>query len=114
MEEKKEVTLKMVHDSIKLIDSIEPLFTFEMNAVKGEDAYTTNEALARVYADAAFRSHLKKWINRQVYKAATNSDDLKEVWLNNGRIMAVKELYRDMERAYRTIVVEGKGRKGLR
>lgn len=100
------VTLENVHAIIKLLDSIEPAFIFEQPVRDGQ--YDVNEALARGYNDIAFRKHIKNLINKQIYKSAVNSDSEKEMWLNAGRIMVLKELYRDMERAYTQFLPKGK------
>jgi Leu/Phe-tRNA-protein transferase len=99
-------TLAQVNEIIKALDFIEPIFQFEQP--KREESFQVNEALARAFNDVPFRTHLKNYINKQIYKAAMNCESEKEMWLAKGRITVLKELYRDMERAFNTYLAKKK------
>lgn len=98
--------LKIIHEYIQKLDAIEPVFLFEQP--KKAQEYETNEALASAFAKKEFRDHLKNLINRQIYIAATRSNDLNMVYFNAGRIAVLKELYRDMERAHGLLITKKK------
>jgi hypothetical protein len=104
-----ETKLRDIHEYVKKLDALEPVFQFEQP--KREDSYSVNEALASAFADPAFRSHIKNVVNKQIYHAAVNSNTEREAWMNAGRITIMKELFRDMERAYNIIMTPKKDEK---
>lgn len=99
-------TLKSVSEIIRQLDGIEPLQVYE--APTRENEYEVNEALARIFGDASFRKYLKNNINKQVVRTAINSETEKEHWMNLGRTLMLKELYRNAERAYHNISLKKK------
>lgn len=95
--------VKVLTDLVNEMFRVEPLPNFVDPAPKTEIEHRQKAALARMYADSGFRSYLQDAVNRSIYAAAMNAEDMASLIFSRAKIKTLKELLSVAERSFKDI-----------